>query len=457
MDFSHIPPINDFIDAVTKDPTLKHLAPQTLKNHIKSYIKTLKTKTDSPPTKPQIIKTYIQHLKTIFTPPIKPMINATGILLHTNLGRAPLSREILQTITENNSGYTNIEYDLQNSTRAYRDDFLKDIFHFVTGSEDTVIVNNNAAAIYLITKALAQNKKIIISRGELVEIGGSFRIPDMLTDAGAILTEVGTTNCTRITDYEKAIDSQTAFILKVHTSNFTITGHTETPSLTELVALAKKQNIPLIYDAGSGLLKKPKSLFSRRDTIYGVRDITEPDITECIESGVDIVCFSGDKLLGGMQAGIILGKSQYLKPLKKHPLMRVLRSDKLTISYIYHNVALFASEQQLLQKNKVYALLSQSTDRLKKKAKRLSDLLTTHKINNKISPSNAQIGGGSLPYLQIPSYEIQIDVSSPENLHYHLLSLDKPILTILRGRKLYLDVFTLDETDFKYIAQSLRC
>jgi len=373
------------------------------------------------------------------------MINATGILLHTNLGRAPLSKEILLTITENNSGYTNIEFDLQDSKRAYRDDFLRDIFHFVTGSEDTVVVNNNAAAIYLITKALAQNKKVIISRGELVEIGGSFRIPDMLTDAGAILTEVGTTNCTRISDYEKAIDPDTAFILKVHTSNFTITGHTESPTIDELALLAKKHNLPLVYDAGSGLLKKPKSLSF----------ITEPDISECLEKGVDIICFSGDKLLGGMQAGIILGKSIYIKPLKKHPLMRVLRSDKLTISYIYHNVALFASEQQLIQKNKVYALLSQSPDSLNKKAKQLAQQLTTHSIKTKICPSNAQIGGGSLPYLQIPSYEVLIDIEAPETLHYELLSLDKPILTILRGRKIYLNVFTVDESDFKYIAQSV--
>jgi len=447
MDYSHIPPVNDFIDAIKSHPDLQNIDTHTLTKHIKSYVKRIKQSTDTSQTKKKIVDSYTQHLKTIFSPPIKPMINATGVLLHTNLGRAPLSKEILQIIAENNAGYTNIEFDLQNSTRAYRDDFLRDIFHFVTGSEDTIVVNNNAAAIYLITKALAHGKKIIISRGELVEIGGSFRIPDMLSDAGGILTEVGTTNCTRISDYEKAIDEQTAFILKVHTSNFTISGHTESPTLEELSTLAKKRNIPLVYDAGSGLLKKPKSLSF----------IHEPDITECLEKGVDIVCFSGDKLLGGMQAGIILGKNKYLQPLKKHPLMRVLRSDKLTISYIYHNVALFASEKDLIAKNKVYALLTQSPESLHKKAKQLATLLSKHGVNTKINPSNAQIGGGSLPYLQIPSYEVWLDVSTPESLHFQLLSLEKPILSILRGRKLYLDVFTIDESDFSYVSRSVKC
>jgi len=445
MDYSYIPPVNDFIDTVKAHPTLSHIDRHTLTKHIKSYIKILKIQTENPPTPAQILDTYIVHLKSIFTCPLKPMINATGIILHTNLGRAPLSKEILQTICENNADYTNIEFDLINSKRAYRDDYLKDIFHFVTGCDDVVIVNNNAAAIYLLTKALALGKKVIISRGELVEIGGSFRIPDMLTDAGAILTEVGTTNCTRIADYENAIEPDTAFILRVHTSNFTISGHTETPTLPELVVLAKKHNLPLVYDAGSGLLKKPKSL----------SQIHEPDIAECIDNGVDIVCFSGDKLLGGSQAGIILGKNQYLQLIKKHPLMRVLRSDKLTISYLYHNVALFASENELIHKNKVYALLSQSEESLHTKANHLADILATHKVNTKVSSSHAQIGGGALPYLQIPSYEVCLKVTDPEKIHYQLLSLDRPILSILRQRKLFLDVFTIDENDFEYIAKML--
>jgi len=443
MNYSFIPPVNDFINAV------KHITDidsKTLTRHINSYIKHLKTTiTAEPPTKQQILTDYTNHLKTTLTCPIKPVINATGIILHTNLGRSPLSPEILQAVEATSLGYTNIEFNLQESKRAYRDDHLREIFHLITGCEDVIIVNNNAAAVYLITKGLASGGEVIVSRGELIEIGGSFRIPDMLTDAGATLVEVGTTNCTRIADYEKAIAANTAFILKTHTSNFTMSGHTEAPTIEELVALSKNCNIPFVYDAGSGLLKKPKTL----------ANTGEPDISQCIEAGVDLVCFSGDKLMGGVQAGIILGKAQYIKQLRQHPLMRVLRVDKLTISYIYHCACQFRSEKELLEKNRVFALLSQTSDVLEKRAKELSELLTRQGVKCKVTPSFAQIGGGSLPDLQLPSYEVLVQVDKPEALHHRLLSLPRPILCILRQRKVYLDIFTIDNGDLKYISGEL--
>jgi len=443
MNYSFIPPVNDFINAV------KHITdidPKTLTRHINSYIRHLKaTITAEPPTKQQILNDYVAHLQATLTCPIKPVINATGIILHTNLGRSPLSPEILHAIEATSLGYTNIEFNLTESKRAYRDDHLRDIFHFITGCEDVIIVNNNAAAVYLITKGLANGGEVIVSRGELIEIGGSFRILDMLIDAGATLVEVGTTNCTRLADYERAITPATAFILKTHTSNFTMSGHTEAPTIEELVALSKKCNIPFVYDAGSGLLKKPKTL----------ANTGEPDISQCIEAGIDLVCFSGDKLMGGVQAGIILGKAKYIQQIRKHPLMRVLRVDKLTISYLFHCASQFRSEKELLEKNRVFAMLSQTSDVLEKRAKVLADLLTKNGIKCKVASSHAQIGGGSLPDLQLPSYEVLVQVADPESLHHKLLSLQRPILCILRQRKVYLDVFTIDNTDLEYISREI--
>jgi len=442
--YSFIPPVNDFINAVRH---ITDIDTKTLTRHINSYIKHLKTtiNTTEPPTKQQILTDYTNHLQATLTCPIKPVINATGIILHTNLGRSPLSPEILQAVEATSLGYTNIEFNLQESKRAYRDDHLRGIFHLVTGCQDVIIVNNNAAAVYLITKGLADGGEVIVSRGELIEIGGSFRIPDMLKDAGARLVEVGTTNCTRLADYEKAITPNTAIILKTHTSNFTMSGHTEAPTIEELVALSKRCGIPFVYDTGSGLLKKPKTL----------AHTGEPDISQCIEAGIDIVCFSGDKLMGGVQAGIILGKAKYIQQLRKHPLMRVLRVDKLTISYLFHCASQFRSEKELLEKNRVFAMLSQTSEVLEKRAKVLAGLIIKHGVKCKVAPSFAQIGGGSLPDLQLPSFEVWVQVSDPEALHHRLLSLPRPILSILRQRKVYLDVFTIDNSDLEYIGQEL--
>lgn len=444
---SHIPAVNDFLHRAKALEALRDVDDDIIVRHIKSFIKKIRSQ-EIPleKSKESILQSYISTIKNAISSPIKPVINATGIILHTNLGRAPIDQSVFQQISQEALSYTNIEFDLVLSKRMYRDDHLKNIFHLVTGSEDVVVVNNNAASLYLICKALAHKKEIIISRGELIEIGGSFRIPDMIRDAGAKLIEVGTTNCTKISDYEVAISPRTALILKAHQSNFSIIGHTESVSIDSLVALAKKYQLPFVYDAGSGLLKKPRLLAT----------IDEPVISECIDKGVDIVCFSGDKLLGASQAGIILGSDRLLKPLKKHPLMRVLRADKITFHSLFHSVSMFCSEKKLLTHNKVFSLLSQSIDDVLKKASLLSKCLTGYQIPHTVIPALAQIGGGSLPNHTLSSFEIQIETKNAKKLHQDLLSCEMPLLTILRERKLYINVFCLAENQMDYIARSIK-
>jgi len=286
-------------------------------------------------------------------------------------------------------------------------------------------------------------KEVIISRGELIEIGGSFRIPDIMEDAGVVLREVGTTNCTRISDYEKAINKNTAMILKAHTSNYVVSGHTEAVEIEDLVKLAKKHRIPFVYDAGSGLIRKPKLL----------EKSSEPVISECLAKGVDVVCFSGDKLMGSVQAGIILGKTKYLKQMKKHPMMRVLRADKLKIANLYYSILQFSSEKQLLENNLVFRMLSQSMETLENRAKKISSMLSERGVKNTVIKSFAQIGGGSLPDLKLDSFEVEIDSSNSEILYYKLMALDRPVVTILRNRKVYLNVFTVEDSVVEEIVE----
>jgi L-seryl-tRNA(Ser) seleniumtransferase len=435
MKKDYIPSVNEFIDKYQKSNQVSPIDREILLKYIKSFIKSIReTKHDIDPCKDSILADFITTLIVKLNFSLKPVINASGLLLHTNLGRAPISKSISDKI---HLGYTNIELNLSTNKRDYRDDYLKPILNIITGAEDVVVVNNNAAAVYLIVKAVANKKEVIVSRGELIEIGGSFRIPDMLRDAGAKLIEVGTTNCTRISDYENAISPKTALIFKAHTSNYTISGHTASVCLEELVALSQKHNIPFVYDAGSGLLRKPALL----------SETNEPDINDCISSGIDIVCFSGDKLLGSTQAGIILGKADILKKLKKHPLMRVLRVDKFTIASLFHTISLFLSEKALIKHNLVFVALSQTLEDLQKKAIKLSEKLSELGYENEIITATAQIGGGALPELTLPSFEVQIITKNAEKLHRQLMILDTPILSILRERKIYLNVFAMSEED----------
>ena len=380
---------------------------------------------------------------------LKPMINATGVVLHTNLGRAPLGSALTEEVAKIIEGYSNLEFDLEKGKRGHREDHITDLVTFITGAEDAVVVNNNAAGVYLSLKTFCENKEAVISRGELIEIGGSFRIPDIMQQSGAKMVEVGTTNRTRLSDYEAVLTEETAVLFKAHKSNYYIKGFSEEVEIEALTELAHAHKLICIYDMGSGLLRKPKGLPLE----------TEPDVQSALQSGADLVMFSCDKLLGGPQAGIVAGKKEYIQKLKKSPLMRVLRVGKMTLAALSEVIRCYLKDETLLTNVPVFRMLDQKKDELKKKAKEFSQLLSKENISNKIIDNIARCGGGTLPQVEIPSYAVQLDLSksklSPEQLYHKLLQLDKPILGILREGSIFLDVFTLNEEQLAYIAEQI--
>ncbi len=381
---------------------------------------------------------------------LKPVINATGIILHTNLGRAPLGRMILNEIEPVITGYSNLEFNLKNGTRGQRNAHISELIKFITKAEDAVVVNNNAAAVMLCLKTFAENNEVIISRGELIEIGGSFRIPEIMKASGAKMVEVGTTNRTRLSDYEEAITKNTKIIFKAHKSNYQISGFTEEVGLEKLSKLARKHNLLFIYDIGSGLLRRPEKLPLER----------EPDVLSSIKSGADIVMFSGDKLLGGPQAGIIVGRKELIRKIAKAPLMRTLRVGKFTISALSTVISYYLKEEKLLNNLPMFMLLNRNKNELEKLAEKLLQEFKKNNIKAEIVDSFAQVGGGTLPDLKIDSYAVKLinsnkDEKFAEKLFKKLLQLEQPVLGILREGNLLFDVHSIFEEDIQIIYEAV--
>nr|WP_245203831.1 L-seryl-tRNA(Sec) selenium transferase [Ammoniphilus resinae] len=323
---------------------------------------------------------------------LQPVINGTGVILHTNLGRAVLAQEAIEQMTEVAMGYSNLEYRLEEGKRGSRHDLVEALVRRLTGAEAAMVVNNNAAAVYLILREMAKGQEVIVSRGQLVEIGGSFRVSEIMKESGAILQEVGTTNKTHLRDYEQAINEQTALLLKVHTSNFAITGFTHSVSLKELVELGQLNDIPVYEDLGSGVLYDLRK--------HGIG--SEPVIQESIEQGVDLVSFSGDKLLGGPQVGVIAGKKKWIDRLKKNQLARVLRVDKVTLAALEATFRLYLDPQKAAQRIPTLHDMLLPIDEIKKKAHSLQKLVNEFPIE--IKSEQSEVGGGSLPGIFLPTY-----------------------------------------------------
>ena len=408
----------------------------------------------TPPSMEQLAASACRLVHDMFTPSLKRVINATGVAIHTNLGRAPLGQKVLEELKYIILEYSNLEYDLKHAARGNRTQHVVPLLKFITGAEDALVVNNNAAGLILALHTLAQNRDVIISRGELIEIGGSFRIPDILAASGANMKEVGTTNKTRLSDYENAIDENTALILKVHKSNYAIEGFAEEVPLKDLVKFARSKNLPLLYDIGSGLLRKPGGL--------PLED--EPDVKTAVSEGADMVAFSGDKLLGGPQAGIVVGKREYIARLSQAPLMRALRVGKLTLAALSTVIRCYLNDRDLLKSLPLFSILEQPEAELKRKANVLQRKLTDSGVDAKVVKSAAQCGGGTLPKLKIDSYAVELNSKhrSPgarsrfaEAVFHRLLDLDYPIIGILRRGDILFDVLTLSETDFPYITTAI--
>jgi L-seryl-tRNA(Ser) seleniumtransferase len=369
-------------------------------------------------------------------PSLRRVLNATGVIVHTNLGRAPLAEEALAQVVEAARGYSNLELDLREGSRGSRQDHVAAILRRLTGAEAALVVNNNAAAMLLALAALAEGREVIVSRGELIEIGDGFRIPDVLAHSGARLVEVGSTNRTRARDYEKAVRAETALILRVHQSNFRVVGFTELPRLEELAAVARRAGVPVLDDVGSGVLASNSLL-----QVDG-----EPSARDSLAAGADLVCFSGDKLLGGPQAGIIVGRAELIERLRRHPLQRAVRADKLTLAALEGTLRVYLDAPERIP---VLRMLHEDSAGVRARAERLATL-----VGGMVEETVGRVGGGALPLAELPSFACAIE----ESLAAPLREGDPPVVGIVRDGKLLLDCRTLAEAEVDEVAAAVtRC
>jgi L-seryl-tRNA(Ser) seleniumtransferase len=351
------------------------------------------------------------------------------VIVHTNLGRAPLASTALDQIEEVARGYSNLEYDLAAGGRGSRQAHVAGLLRRLTGAEAALVVNNNAAAVMLALAALAEGREVLVSRGELIEIGDGFRIPDVLSRSGARLREVGTTNRTRTADYEAAIGPDTALLLRVHQSNFRVVGFTEQPRVEELAEVARRHELPLVDDLGSGAL---------------VEIGDEPTARASLAAGADLVCFSGDKLLGGPQAGIVLGRADLVERLRRHPLQRALRADKLTLAAFEGTLTLALTAPDEIP---VLRMLREPSEAVRARAERLAEL-----VGGEIEETVARAGGGSLPLTELPSFACAIE----EELAALLRSAEPPVIAVVRDGRTLLDCRTLTDDDVEEVAEAIR-
>jgi L-seryl-tRNA(Ser) seleniumtransferase len=400
------------------------------------------------PSTEALLTTALHILQEEHQPHLRAVINATGVIINTNLGRAPISKQALQAVQEVSAGYSNLEYELGTGERGSRHTHVAALLRELTGAEAAIVTNNNAAAVLLGLSTLAMGREVIISRGQLVEIGGGFRVPDVMRQSGCALIEVGTTNRTRIADYEAALSERTALLLAVHPSNFLITGFTETTPISELVTLGQQHNVLVMNDLGSGCL-----LHSER---YGLAH--EPTPQESIAAGVDLVCFSGDKLLGGPQAGILVGKKDVIARLSKHPLMRAVRIDKMTLAALEETLRHY-QRGEAEKHVPVWRMIAARPEKIAGRATSWLTRLRAQGINARKQPGESTIGGGSLPGETLPTTLLALDAAqvpfSLEDLAKRLRQRPTPIVTRISRDSLLLDPRTVLEEQDREVVQAL--
>lgn len=382
---------------------------------------------------------------------LRRVVNGTGVVIHTNLGRSLINEEIMGNLLEVSANYSNLEYDLSLGERGSRYSHLEDIISAITGAESAMVVNNNAAAVLLALSTMARDREVIVSRGELIEIGGSFRVPEVMAQSGAYLVDVGTTNKTHLWDYENAINENTGALLKVHTSNYRILGFTSSVSIEELKILRDKYHLPLIEDLGSGVLIDLSK--------YGLE--YEPTVQDSIKKGVDIVTFSGDKLLGGPQAGVIVGKREYIDKMKKNPLTRAFRVDKFTISALEATLKIYLDEEKAVKSIPTLNMLTMTLDELENKAyvlkSVLCDKIGEDDLEIEIVEDTSEVGGGSLPLEKLPTKCLTL---FPKNIKLSLFeknlrNYEVPIITRVFQDKIHIDLRTVKDSEFDIILKGV--
>jgi L-seryl-tRNA(Ser) seleniumtransferase len=449
-----LPKVDELIQTLSdKAPRrVKVTACRDVLDSLRSYILSSK-EPDPKSVEYETIKKQIEmRLTSLLMPSLRPVVNATGVVIHTNLGRSLLPKEIFRPMMDIAGRYSNLEYNLDKGMRGSRYSHVEELLCDLTGAESALVVNNNAAAVLITLETLAKGREVIVSRGELVEIGGSFRIPDVMAKSGAILMEVGTTNRTHLRDYEAAIGEQTALLLKVHQSNFQMVGFTMAASVSDLAKLGVRHGVPVFEDLGSGNLMD----FSR----YGI--IHEPMVQESVAAGADLVSFSGDKLLGGSQAGIIIGKKEFVDRIKKNPMNRAVRIDKLTLVALEGVLRLYQDPEQAVKVIPTLNMLCLSLDELKSRARRLQRRLRALKlagISINTIETVSRVGGGALPLQQLKSFAVALvpgnKAFSAARMESELRRNEPPVIVRIEEDNVLMDVRTVQEQDYRIITQAV--
>lgn len=450
---SQIPQINKILqlDEVKK---LQELYPEKIiKENLQLSINNIKKEILSKqlfevPSLEEIVEVLTKELQKQDKNSLRRVINATGTILHTNLGRSLLSKKVQENLINVAFNYSNLEFNIEEKSRGSRYTHLNETIKKLTGAEDVLVVNNNAAAVMLALNTLSKDKEIVVSRGEMVEIGGAFRIPEIIKLSGGIVHEIGTTNKTHVKDYANAINENTGVLLKVHTSNYKILGFTKEVTNEEVATLAKENDLISINDLGSGQLIDFRP--------YGLP--YEPTVKEVLDSGIDVVTFSGDKLLGGPQAGIIVGKKKYIDLMKKNQLTRALRVDKMTIATLEATLKLYLDEKQALEHIPTLNMISMSKEKLQEKAKLFIEKIKHLNFEVEILEDKAEVGGGSYPssYLDSVAVKLTHNKKTSTELERKLLEMEIPVVTRIKDNSIILDMRTLSLEEFEIVAQNLE-
>lgn len=447
MDMRKIPKVDELL----RRPALAALAPVPAAEAVRQELDELRRgmlsgEIQEVPEAEKLERRILDRARRNAMPSLRGVINGTGVVLHTNLGRACLSEEAARAAYDVARSYSTLEYDVEKGARGLRYTHVEPLLCRLTGAEAAMVVNNNAAAVLLILSALAAGGEVITSRGELVEIGGSFRVPDIMEACGCHLREVGTTNRTHLSDYEKAIGEETKALLKVHTSNFRVVGFTESVPLADLTALAHERGLPMVEDLGSGSLVDLET--------FGIHG--EPTVQASVRAGVDIVSFSGDKLLGGPQAGIILGSREWIAKLRRHPLTRAMRVDKMTLAALEATLRSYA-DGTAMEQVPVLRMLGTEPEQLRGRAEMLCDMLTKAGVQAEVVPEQDQVGGGSVPTQLLPTWAVAVMPArgTVDGLEQALRRRERPIVGRIAHDRYLLDARTLNQEDFAAIAAAV--
>ena len=445
-----LPGIDHIIELAKSEPFFDNIPKSVLARSARYVVENLRTAilNDSPDITDKNLtdSLFLENVKNSVQDAMKlklrRTINATGVVVHTNLGRSPLADDAVENLLNIASRYSNLEFDLSKGTRGSRYSNVEDILCEISGAEAAMVVNNNAGAVFLCLETIARDKKIIVSRGELVEIGGSFRIPDVMAKSGGILKEVGTTNRTHLKDYESAIENDTGLLLKVHKSNYSIVGFTAEVSLEDLVALGARYQIPVMEDLGSGTFVD----FSK----YGL--LKEPTVQESVAAGADVITFSGDKLLGGPQAGIIVGKKDLLNDIKKNPMTRALRIDKLTLAALESTLRYYRNIDTVMGSIPTLRMLSLPFDHIETNAKELGKMLENigdTRMSVKLINLSSRAGGGALPLLNLPSKGVGVEIQgiSANSIEEYLRNNDLPVIGRIEDDIFIMDLRTVQDDE----------